>query len=140
MPAALRDRLPEPLRVFSRDHVSSFEQLRALLCLARGEGRAWSPKDAALATGLPVELVKGALEELAQAGPLVVASPGSDGTTYAFAPGSATARALVAELARVYDEEPLALIRMMNDNALERVRSTAARRLAEAFRLDREKK
>jgi hypothetical protein len=136
----LSDRASEPLRLFARDHISSFEQLRALLWLAREAERVWAPREIAAALGLPMELAAGALEELAEASELVTKTPRPSGAGYAFTPPSATTRALVAELARVYDEQPLAIIRMMNENALERVRSTAARRLAEAFRLDREKK
>jgi hypothetical protein len=136
----LRDRASEQLRLFARDHISSFEQLRALLCLAREAERAWAPREIAAAIGLPLQLAEDALEELAQAGRLVTKTPAASGAAYAFTASSSTARALVGELARVYDEQPLAIIRMMNENALERVRSTAARRLAEAFRLDREKK
>ncbi|RYZ07565.1 MAG: hypothetical protein EOO73_11340 [Myxococcales bacterium] len=130
----------ESLRVFLREHLSGFEQLHALLCLAGGGERAWSAQDVALAIGLPLDLTESALQELVHTGGLVASSSRGRSAAYTFAPAGAGARELVSELARVYAEQPLAIIRMMNENALARVRSTAAHRLAEAFRLDREKK
>lgn len=129
----------EPLRTFLREQVFGFEELRALLCLAAEPTRAWSAAEVEAATGVPNELAEAALEELARRGRLVKALPGRP-LCYRYAAASRAVDDLVAELVRAYDEQRLAVIRMMNDNALHRVRSTAARQLAEAFRLDREKK
>lgn len=135
----MSERPSAPLRTFLRDHVSSFEQLRVLLHLESG-GEATAAEVAAK-VGLPPELTEGALEELMQAGQLVRGvAPSGGHVHYSYAPSTSGLRALVSELARVYAETPLSVIRMMNENAVERLRSTAARRLAEAFRLDREKK
>lgn len=129
----------EQLRVFLRDHVSSFEQLQALLFLA-GEPCARSPAEVAKATGVPLEQAENALDELARGQQLVSVSSEGRPRLYAYAPAASPTPALVSQLARAYDEQLLTIVRMMSDNAMERVRSTAARRLAEAFRLDREKK
>jgi hypothetical protein len=129
----------EQLRVFLRDHVSSFEQLQALLCLAR-EPRARSPAEVSAATGVPLEQTENALDELSRGQKLVSVSAEGRRRLYAYAPAASSTPALVSQLARAYDEQLLTIVRMMSDNAVERVRSTAARRLAEAFRLDRERK
>lgn len=130
----------EQLREFLRDHVSSFEQLQALLLLAKDARRAWSPEEVAASTGVPLEQMENALDELAQSGHLLAASSQGRTRLYSYAPVGSSTPELVSQLARAYEEQLLAIVRMMSDNALERVRSTAARRLAEAFRLDREKK
>jgi hypothetical protein len=130
---------PESLRIFLREQVFGFEELRALLCLVAEPTRAWSALDVEAATGEPVELAEAALEELARRGRLVQALPGRP-ARYRYAASDRDVEALVRQLALAYEEQRLAVIRMMNENALHRVRSTAARQLAEAFRLDREKK
>jgi hypothetical protein len=129
----------EPLRVFLREQVFGFEELRALLCLVAEPARAWSSLEVEAATGMPIELAEAALEELARRGRLVRVLPGGT-LLYRYAATNRSLDDLAKQLARAYDEQRLAVIRMMNDNALHRVRSTAARQLAEAFRLDREKK
>lgn len=128
----------ESLRVFLREQVFGFEELRAVLCLAAEPARAWSALEVETATAVPVELAEAALEELTRRGRLVEALPGRT-VRYRYAASDRDAEAL-RQLALAYEEQRLAVIRMMNDNALQRVRSTAARQLAEAFRLDREKK
>jgi hypothetical protein len=47
---------------------------------------------------------------------------------------------LLSRLEQAYQEQRLAIVQIMSSNALERMRSAAARRLADAFRLEIGKK
>lgn len=130
----------EELRTFLRDHVSGFEELEVLLFMARSSGRVWSIPEVAKSLNLAEELTGGALEALAKNDKLLQRSSGVAGSpAFRYAPAPEL-QPLLTELQRAYDEERLNIVQIMSSNAVERVRSSAARRLADAFRLDRSKK
>jgi hypothetical protein len=127
------------LRVFLRDHVSSFEELEALFFFMRAPRRAWSCADVAVAINLPEDLVQGALETLVAANGILERTSRAGSPAFRYAPPPELTP-LLASLQRAYDEQRLRIVQIMSSNAMERVRSSAARRLADAFRLDRSKK
>jgi DNA-binding MarR family transcriptional regulator len=128
----------ENLRVFLRDHVSSFEELEVLLFFVRGPRHACSLADLGEALSLSKELLKMALAQLMAAG-LPISSADGSSESYRYTP-DAQSEQILESLRDAYDEQRLTILRIMSSNAMERVRSTAARRLADAFRLDRSKK
>lgn len=130
----------EELRVFLRDHVSSFEELEALLFFMRAPRRPWSCADVALAIRLQDDLVQSALEALVAADGILerTAQAGKD-QAFRYSP-PAELDPVLAKLQRAYDEQRLRIVQIMSSNAMDRVRSSAARRLADAFRLERNKK
>jgi len=130
----------EELRVFLRDHVSSFEELEALLFFMRAPRRPWSPVDVAVAINLQDDLVQGAIEALiASNGILERTSQAEKGQAFRYAP-PAELEPVLAKLQRAYDEQRMRIVQIMSANAIERVRSSAARQLADAFRLERNKR
>jgi hypothetical protein len=130
----------EELRVFLRDYVSGFEELEALLFFMRAPRRAWSSAEVAAAINLQEDLVQGALDALVAANGILerTSQAGSD-QVFRYSP-PAELNPLLAKLQRTYDEQRLRIVQIMSANAMERVRSSAARRLADAFRLERTKK
>jgi predicted ArsR family transcriptional regulator len=128
----------EELRLFLRENVAGFEQLELLLFFARSERRAFSSHEIAAALKLPQEAVRGALEDLARTGHVTPISSG-DSVSHRYAP-SREFEQQMEKLRTAYDEQPVLVLQLMSTNAIERLRSAAARRLADAFHLDRRKK
>jgi sugar-specific transcriptional regulator TrmB len=129
----------ERLRGFLRDHVSGFEELEALLFVAREAARDWTDSEVAATLNVPVEPISTALESLLSRG-IVEAIRRGKLTAYRYAPKTDALRVQVAELQRIYPEQRLAVMQMMSANALERVRTAALQRFADAFRLEARKK
>jgi hypothetical protein len=130
----------EELRAFLRDHVSSFEELEALLFFMRAPRRPWLSSDVAVAINLQDDLVQGALETLAAVdGILERTSEAGEEHAFRYSP-PAELGPVLSKLQQAYDEQRLRIVQIMSSNAMERVRSSAARRLADAFRLERGKK
>jgi hypothetical protein len=132
--------LPAGLAEFMRDHVSTYEELDALLFLARSPTRAWSCAEMAESLNVPVDSIETAVDALLVVGNLVETDQQSGRKMFRYAPGNDFIRNQVAHLQRAYAEERMDVVQVMTANAMERVRSSAARRLAEAFRFERSKK
>jgi hypothetical protein len=129
----------ELLRGFMHDHLSSFEELEALLFLARAPEQAFSRAELGAALRLPDDSLQSALDSLSARGDLIEHDFKAEPPRYRYAP-AADVRDRIGQLQRLYDEQPVTVLRIMSSNALDRVRHAAARRLADAFRLDRSKK
>jgi hypothetical protein len=129
----------ERLRLFLRDHVPGYEELQALLVVAREAGQDWTESEVAESLNVPVEPISSALDSLVSTGMVEVVRRGNL-TAYRYAPTTDILREEVAGLQRAYSEQPLIVMQMMSTNAMERVRTAALRRFADAFRLERSKK
>jgi hypothetical protein len=120
------------------ESISTYEQLDILLLLVRGGiGRSWSAKAVADSLGAASDDCRVALEALAAIGVLKV---GTDLTTFQYSPATAELARNVETLERTYREERATVAMMMSTNAMERVRTSAIRTFAEAFRLRGSKK
>jgi hypothetical protein len=128
----------EELRAFLLDHVSSFEGLEVLLFFERAPRRGWSVSDLAAGLDISDELVQVALDELIGARAPIESIGAPSNKSYRYVASGQDER-LLAALQRAYDERRVTVLKLMSSNAVERVRSAAARRLADAFRLDRSK-
>jgi hypothetical protein len=120
----LVEQVIELLRAFLRDNVTSYEQLSALLVLARSPTRAWSLAELSQEVRLPSDLLESALGWLEERG--LIARTAGSGLRYA--PRDAAAGQQVEVLLRAYDEQRLTIVKLMNESALERMRKSAARR------------
>ncbi len=129
----------EYLRAFLHDSVSSYEELEALLLLAR-EGGAWSESEVASSLKAPLDGIAGALRNLAQVPGLLQTHGQLGAPRFQYAPHSKLLRQVVEELAATYAEQRLTIVQLMSANALERARSAAARHLADSFRPERQQK
>jgi predicted transcriptional regulator len=127
------------LAVFLRECISSYEEVETLLLLARSPARSWSADEVAQSLNLTVESVDAALARLIEVGSLIEAIVTSP-TQYRYAPGREALREAVSELDHAFAEQRLAVVQVMNQNALDRVRGSAARRLAQAFRVNGRRK
>lgn len=129
----------EALQSFLRDSISSYEELEVLLLLFRARDRSWTDEELAEALKVPVENIASALDELVKvAGLLRIELAGRPRVQYQ--PAAADLHRIVQELEVAYADQRLAIVQLMSSNALARVRSAAARRLANAFRIERPKR
>ncbi len=131
--------VPEAVRELLRDHVETYEQLGTLL-YARAQGdRAFSADEAAAAVGLASAEAEAALLHLVGHS-LVGVDKGPAPPRYRYGARSSPQAPVIDQLATVHDRQHLGLVRQMSANAIERMRTSAARAFSEAFVLRREKK
>ena len=129
----------DSLSRFLRDHVSGYEELEALLLVARQPGREWTADEIAASLNVPLDAVSSALDSLVANGIVEVVQPDAP-RGYRYAPRTEILRREVAVLQRTYSEQRLIVMEMMTTNALERLRTAALQRFADAFRLERSKR
>jgi hypothetical protein len=135
------------LQAFLLDYVQSYEQVAVLILIAAGMERAWSAQDVGTHIGMPVAFIEAAprsvaqhspleaLEELAQHGLLEVI----EGPPRQFIVAKEEARDLIRALADLYATDPLAIMDMMNANAIVRMRNDAVRAFSSAFVVGKKK-
>ncbi|MEJ7596615.1 MAG: hypothetical protein WKG01_01795 [Kofleriaceae bacterium] len=117
--------------------IDSYEKLAIVVRLSRTRGAPQTAAELAAASALPVELVAEALTALTRDG-LVRSTEPNDGG-WSIDPSGSRA-ATVDALARLHDQTPVDVLRMMSEVAMERVRSLTARRFADAFLVSVKKK
>ena len=129
--------LPENVRAFLRDHVESYEQLELLLFLREQHALEWSMRQIAERMHFPADEIDEAVRGLVVAGCVVERAQPERAIRYA--PRDEGQAAAIDALAAAYAARPLAIIKLMNANAIERVRSAAIDTFADAFVLGRKK-
>jgi predicted transcriptional regulator len=130
----------EALRAFLRENVSTFEELETLLFFVRAAPGPRTVSEVAAALHMSEEMAQTALDGLLVASSVLERTAiAGQKPGYRYAP-AAELQEVLSKLERAYDEHRLTIVQIMSSNALERVRSSAARRLADAFRLERRKK
>lgn len=127
------------VRQFLLQHVETYEQLEVLLLLCRQRDRSWSPEAVGERLRISTLVAAKALDDLCRARLVDQLKVGRE-NAYTFRPASTKLGSTVEALVRVYDDSPLNIIHLMNANALDRVRSAAARTFADAFVFDPKKK
>lgn len=130
--------IPEELVRLLRERVASLEQLETLLLLRRTRERTWALDEVAQRLSMPESSIEPCLAELAKHG-LLAAEGSAGGRMWQYRPASDVLAALVDELAAVYDERRLEIMRMLSAQALERIRDSAAKAFADAFVIGRKK-
>ena len=115
------------------EHVASYEQLEALLLLRADPARASGTRELAERLRIDESSVMAALEELTAHH--LLQRTGGTPALYRYAPADARLGIIVERLALLYDAQRLEVIRQMSANAIERLRSSAARTFADAFLL-----
>lgn len=128
------------LQAFLRDYISSYEELEALLLLARSGDRSWSIAELAEALKILDDGAEAALERLVATGRLLDVVQQAGSTRFQYGPEDDQVRRLVVELDTAYTEHRLTIVQLMSRYALDRMRGAAARRLADAFSIERPKK
>ena len=142
---AEREVLTDDVRALLRERIESYEELETLLALERlrGAGKTADELSAAAHVGAP--LIERALRSL-EARALIErgASPAAGSAReleprYFYAPASPELDGAVRALAKLYAEQPIAIIKLMSENAIQRVRTGAARAFADALILRKDK-
>lgn len=126
--------IPEDVRALLRTCVSSYEELEVLLLLAREPDEHVTAAAVADRVRVPVPAVVAALDTLVDAG-LLEADRAAG--TFGYRPRADRAAA-VARLLEEARENPVAIIRVMSTNAIERIRLSAVNMFADAFVLGRD--
>jgi hypothetical protein len=130
-PTLNQDTSLDSLREFLLQNVASYEQLDVLLWLVRAPGAFWSAKQVAEGVGLETDECRFALEALADRGLLRTSADGN----FQYSLPSGEVRRVVDLLDATYREQRAIVAMMMSTNAMERLRTSAIRTFAEAFRL-----
>jgi|SRR5688572_3956756 len=121
--------LSEGVRRLLLGPVDSFEKLEVLLALREATGSAMALDALAARAGVRVEHVDEAVAELATAG---LVARGPDGTCRI---GPAADAAALDELAVAWATRRAAVVKALTGRAVGRIRASAARVFADAFRL-----
>lgn len=116
------------------EHILSFEQLEAVLLLRSSAPRAWRTQEVATALQVSGDAAHEALSAL-NARRLIAAATDDDELRYRFAPATAEIAQALERLADRYARHPVEILKLMSANAIERLRSSAARAFSEAFLL-----
>jgi hypothetical protein len=124
------DDVPEAVKALLIAHITDFEELELLLLLQRSPDDVWALDAAATQLRVPVPLVENAAEALRAHGLL-----SGNGVGYRFAPSSPALRDACDQLRASYDQDRFAIVTLMSRLAVERLRSSAARAFASAFRI-----
>jgi hypothetical protein len=127
--------VPESVRTLLHEHVEGYEQLETLLLFVPEPRQEWTAASAANALRVSVQTTADALEHLHATG-LLEPQPGG---AYRFAPRAEPHHEALVALERLCSQDRLAIMELMSAHALERLRLSALRTLAEAFRLRRRK-
>jgi len=122
--------IPVEVQAFLRDHIHSYEQLEAAVLFHREPARWWTEETLAGTLRIGHEAAAEALAALGGAG-IVERGDATDAPAQ-YRAGRAWAPS-VAKLAELYETQRLDVIRLMNENAMHRVRTNAMRAFADAF-------
>jgi hypothetical protein len=127
----LSDSLPQDVQDLLRSRVESYEHLAILLLVYRERTRDWSDADLTETLRIPAQLAESAVSGLLAAG-LLRADSEADPPRYTYAACGATDGA-IGRLALEYTNNPARVVKLLSANAIERVRTSAARTFADAF-------
>lgn len=128
--------IPEGLTGFLLERIASYEELELLLLLRKESQGLHSVAELASALDLSEETALSSLERLAARG---MCQRGGAARPFRYAPATPEIARRVDELARAYEGARLSVIRIMNENAVKRMRAAAIRSFADAFRLRKKK-
>jgi DNA-binding transcriptional ArsR family regulator len=124
--------LPDDVRKFLRDGIESYEEMEIALHLRRRRDTAQSADEIAAQIHTTEEVTGAALARLRDAGVIVLVGEGRS-AAFRYSPRSEELGATLDRLAAAYDGRRLELMKLMAANAIERVRSAAARTFADSF-------
>lgn len=130
-----RDELSLDVIALLRDRVPGPSDLEMLLLVRSDPTRGWTLSAVADALGLPEAWAMDSLVDLCTAA-LVVEDRSSSAPRFFYCPATPALAASVTTLARVYEERPADVIRVLNDYAITRVRLAAIQAFPAALSRD----
>jgi hypothetical protein len=119
-----------------REELHGYAALETLILLSSQPNHTWRASQIAAELKIVEAEVEQALRELMSCG---MASEHALRGSFAYQTGNEARERAVKELRRAYEENRMELVRIMSRNAIERVRSSAARAFADAFVLGKKK-
>jgi hypothetical protein len=126
------EELPAHVIDFLRDYVTSFEALEAILVL-RVAPHPWSASEMGERIRVPTERAADALEWLHKSKLLELVPADEPERRYRLAPETPEGARAVDDLVRAFEEQRATVLRVMNAQAVERVRTSAFRAFSHAF-------
>jgi DNA-binding MarR family transcriptional regulator len=127
--------LSPALRKLLDTQVESFEKLELLMLLRRSpSGR--RAGELAIALNIGSDEVRAIVAALSAAGLVARAADGA----ISLAPQRPEGQAVLDELARVYEEDKIVLVKVIAETAMDRLRNLAGRAFADAFVIRKNKK
>lgn len=120
------------VRDFLHDKILSYEQLETLLLLHGRRNETFSPTAVAELLHVPEQAAADLLDRMLRQRLLAMQVVGAS-IRFSYGPESAALAGVIDQLAESYDHNRLAIMNLMNANAVERVRTLAQN----AFVLDR---
>mgnify|MGYP000464569623 CR=1 FL=1 len=124
--------LPFDVLDFLQRRIAGIDELEALLLVRSDAARRWTASDIATTLARPETWAAPALESLCTAELLVARDGEEDERRYAYQPTPAL-ESVVTSLAQLYDERRADVLRVLTDNAVERIRAAAAKTFGGAF-------
>lgn len=128
--------LSPALRKLIDTQVESFEKLELLMLLRRTPSQRLTTGEVALALDLGSDEVRAIVTALSAGGLVARAADGA----ISLAPQNAEAQAVMDELAGVYEEDKIVLVKAIAETAMDRLRNLAGRAFADAFVIRKGKK
>jgi len=116
--------IPDDVRSLLQARVESFEHLEILLLLSQHHGSFWTAESVSKRLDIAESLAAEALDHLCR-GNLLDVRLGEEVLVFRYAAGTASLDSAVKNLARVYADQRAHVMRIMNDNAIARVRQMA---------------
>jgi hypothetical protein len=120
------DVLPDSLRTFLEERVEHYEDLQLLLFLRARAGAWWNSGAIGKHLVVTAETVDSSLERLLRSA-LIDVAQGDTGRVYRYRLRDGPSASIVDKLAAACAERPLAVIKAMTGNALERLRARSVR-------------
>jgi hypothetical protein len=131
--------LPVALCEFVHEHIETLEELEVLVLLAREPDRALTAADAEQKIGFPSSSFSAALQRLCRSELCDVHGEVSE-RGYVLTRRHPLLRSRAVELAQLYDTERFAIIKLVADAALARIRGSMGKAFADAFVLGKKGK
>jgi hypothetical protein len=125
-------KISSELKKFLRERIQSYEQLELLLLVRQSPSQVWSLELIAKRLRIQEAAALEAVNDLRN-GELLEMMLDGHRRAYRYRPATPELARLSDELANAFEEERLALVRLMNQNAVERVRTAAMRMFADSF-------
>jgi hypothetical protein len=114
--------LPDSLRTFLQERIEHYEDLQLLLFLRARSGAWWNSRSIAKHLVVASETIEASLERL-QRSALIDGDRADNGRVYRYSARDSRAASVVDKLADACAEHPLAVIKAMTGNAIERLRA-----------------